>query len=138
MIRRPPGQLIRQGGGGGREAALCQQQAQCAGGDGQQQRLHEQLLENAPASRAQSGADCQLLAARERPREEQVAGIGAGDQQHQCDSAQQHHQRQPEVADDDYTALTMLKMAVFAPMPSARTATTARANDGVRDRIRSA
>src|SRR3954451_16817682 len=36
------------------------------------------------------------------------------------------------------TALTMLKMAVLAPMPSARTAATANAYDGVRTNTRSA
>ena len=36
------------------------------------------------------------------------------------------------------TALTMLKMAVLAPMPSPSTATTARANEGVRRNTRQA
>jgi hypothetical protein len=36
------------------------------------------------------------------------------------------------------TAFTMLKIAVFAPMPSASTLTTATANDGVRDITRNA
>jgi hypothetical protein len=58
------------------------------------------LLEYATASRAQCGTDRQLLSARERTREEQVADVGAGDQQNERDRAEQHDERHPDVANN--------------------------------------
>ncbi len=52
------------------------------------------------APRAERRADRDLLAASERAREEQVADVGARDQQHERDRGEQHHQRHADVADD--------------------------------------
>ncbi len=52
------------------------------------------------AAGAERGADRHLLAAAEGAREQQVADVGAGDQQHQADGGEQHHERRADVADD--------------------------------------
>ena len=49
---------------------------------------------------AERGADRELLAAAHRARQDQVADVGARDQQHQRHGAEQHQQRGPHVADD--------------------------------------
>ena len=78
------GQLIRQQGGGSLQASLRQQQADGAACQRQQERLDEQLLKYARPSRSERSPNRDLLAAREHTREEQVADVRAGDEQHQA------------------------------------------------------
>ena len=84
----------------GAQRALGEQQAGGAAGEAEHQRFDEQLLQHAAAPGAERGADRDLLAAAERAREQQVADVGAGDQQHEADGGEQHHQRRADVADD--------------------------------------
>ena len=67
---------------------------------GQHQALGEELPEQPPAAGAERGADGHLPVARRRAREEQVGHIGAGDEEHEGDGAEQDEQRQPHVTDD--------------------------------------
>ena len=54
---------------------------------------------SAAARRAEREADRDLLLPARRPREQQRGDVGAGDQQHEADRAEQHEQRGPHVAD---------------------------------------
>jgi hypothetical protein len=58
------------------------------------------LLEDARASGAERRPDRQLLSPAQRARKEQVPDVRAGDQQHQRNRGEEHHQRPPNVADD--------------------------------------
>ncbi len=82
------------------QAGVGEQHAGGASGARQDQRLDQELLEDAGAPGAQGRPRRELLAAAERPREQQVAHVRAGDEQHQPDGRQQQHQRRAHVADD--------------------------------------
>ncbi len=66
----------------------------------QQHALQEHLLDQAPASCAQRGANCQLPLTRLQASQQQVGQIGAGNQQHACRGTKQRHQGQARLADD--------------------------------------
>ena len=72
--------------------------------DGTEQREHgalgQQLADDAPASRADGGADGQLALPRHALRQQQAADVGAGDQQDQCRSPLQDLERRAQVAAD--------------------------------------
>ena len=50
--------------------------------------------------RAEGAANRQLLLPRGRARQQQVGDVGAGDQQHETDGAEQNQQRARDIADD--------------------------------------
>ncbi len=83
------------------EAEARQQQSRQSAGGREDQRLREQLLEDAPAPGAQRRTDRQFLTAAEATREQQVPDVRACDQQHESDRAEQHQERGPDVADDE-------------------------------------
>ena len=73
---------------------------QDAGGSTEQrehQALGEHLPDQPPAGGADRHADRDFALPRGRPREHQVRDVGAGDQQHAADRAEQHEQRPPGV-----------------------------------------
>jgi hypothetical protein len=74
--------------------------ARRAAGEGERQALRHQLRDQAPPARAKREPDLQLLLTPERPGEQQVADIRAGDQQHEGDRAEQQQQRLPRIADE--------------------------------------
>ena len=53
------------------------------------------------AARAQRGADRHLLLPLQRAREQQVGDVGADDEQHEADRAEQHQQRRAQLAADE-------------------------------------
>ena len=54
----------------------------------------------APPARAERGAQGELRAPRGAPHQQQVGDVGAGDEQHQPDRAEQDQQRRPGVLHD--------------------------------------
>ena len=78
----------------------AEQHAQDAPGDGEQDAFGEELADDAGAAGSQGGADGKLALAAGGAHQQQVGHVGAGDQQHQADGAQQHEQRFAGVADD--------------------------------------
>ena len=60
----------------------------------------QQLARVLPPARPERGADGQLTLAPLRAHEKQVRHVGASDQQHQADRAQQHPEHAADVADD--------------------------------------
>ncbi len=85
--------------GGGKRGA-SEQEPDDPAGDRQRQRFDDELLEHAAAAGAERRTNRQLLAPAERSGEQQVADVGARDQQHEDDRAQQHAQRRSHLADD--------------------------------------
>ena len=83
-----------------RQSGAGQQQPERAAAGRENERLAQQLLDDAPAARPERGPDGNLLAAAGGAREQQIADVGAGNQQDQDHRRQQHHQRRPHVADD--------------------------------------
>ena len=67
-------------------------------GDSQHAAFGEELTHQPAASGAERGAHGQLALPRRSAREQQVRDVGAGDQQDECDGAEQHEQRRPDVA----------------------------------------
>ena len=92
--------LIGEQGGARGEAGARQQQAHDSTGRGEHERLDQQLLEHPGASGAERSTDRELLAPAERARKQQVADIGAGNQQHERHGREQHHERGADIADD--------------------------------------
>ena len=80
--------------------AVREQKPERAAGGREQQRFDQQLLKHASASRAKRRANRDLLASAQGAGEEQVADVGAGDEQDQPDGAEQHDQHRAAVADD--------------------------------------
>src|SRR5262245_58562986 len=76
-----------------------QQQTEQAAGQSERQIFRQQLSQHPPARRAQSGAHRQLAPPRRRPRQQQVGDVGARDQQHAADRAEQQPERSARVAD---------------------------------------
>ena len=76
------------------------QQADGAARDREHGALGEQLPNEAAAAGAERGTDRDLGLSRRRAGEHQVRHVGAGNQQHQADGAEQHEQRRAGVADD--------------------------------------
>ena len=68
---------------------LGQQHAHAAAQQTQQQSLGEHLADQAHPARAQGGADSELLLAAEAARDQQVGDIGAGNQKHQAERAEE-------------------------------------------------
>ena len=85
------------GTGEQRHAPRRDQQANAGADARQHHALDNQLADEAPASGAHRGADGHLLLAAHGPRQQQVGHVGAGDEQHQRDRAQQQEQRRPHV-----------------------------------------
>ena len=63
-------------------------------------RLREDRPDDAAAPGAERRADRDLLAPPERLREHEVRDVGAGDQEHEADRAEEHEQRRSHVADE--------------------------------------
>jgi hypothetical protein len=84
-----------------RQGRAGDQQAGDAADDRERQRFDQKLLEDSRPSGAERRANGELFPARQRPREEQVAHVRAGDEQDQSHRGQQHHQRHSDVADDE-------------------------------------
>ena len=85
----------------GVEAHLREEQANGPAQKTEHERLDQELLEHPGAARTQRRADRELLPPRERPREDQVADVRARDQENQRDRSEQHHERHPDVADEE-------------------------------------
>ena len=68
-----------------------------AAGDREQQAFSQDEPHHTPSRRAERETDGQLALPRRRPREEQVREVGAGDEEHQPDGAQQDECRRPHV-----------------------------------------
>ena len=67
--------------------------------DRKENALGQQLLDQAPASRAESRADCKFLLPLRRPGEEQIRHVRAGYQKNESYGAQQNKQSEPRVAE---------------------------------------
>ena len=68
--------------------------------DGEEDALGQELAEEAAPRRAQRETDRDLLLPVGGPRQQQVRDVGAGDEQHEGDRAQEQHQGRAQVADD--------------------------------------
>ena len=73
------------------------------------QALREQLTHQPSAACAQSAAHGKFLAARRRPRQQQIREIYADDQQNQAHRAPQYHERPPQ-----FTAYVFLQLRKLA------------------------
>ena len=73
-------------------------------GGGAEQRQHaalgEELREDAAASGAERDAHGDLALPRFGAGEHEAGDVGAGDEQHEADGAEQHEQRLPQVAEE--------------------------------------
>jgi hypothetical protein len=58
------------------------------------------LTDDARAAGAERRANRDFLPARQRTREQEIGDVGARDEQHESDGANQHDERAPDVADD--------------------------------------
>ena len=81
-------------------AERAEAEAEHAAGQRQHHALGQQLPNDAAAAGADRRADRDLALAARGAHEQQVRDVGAGDQQHKADRAQQDEQRRPDVADD--------------------------------------
>ena len=79
----------------------------------QEQALGQKLADEPRAPGAERRANGHLAVARRRAREHQVGDVGAGDEQHEPDRAEQHEQRDAHVADD------VVEQRLFAQRPAA-------------------
>ena len=68
--------------------------------DAQQRALGEHLPHQPGASGAKGGAHRHLARSRDRARQQQIRNVRTGDQQHETDGPQQHHQRRANWAGD--------------------------------------
>ena len=68
-----------------------------AAGERQQHAFGQQLADDAAAAGADRGADRDLALPAGGADQQQVGDVGAGDQQHEADRAEQHQQRRPHV-----------------------------------------
>ena len=75
-------------------------QAEAAADEREQQVLGEELLHEAPAAGAGGGAQRQLLLPGRPGGQQQVGDVGAGDQQHEADGAEQERQSLRRVAEE--------------------------------------
>src|SRR5262249_1370120 len=69
-----------------------------AADDREEQALGEHLADEAAAARAERDADRELALPDRRPREEEVRDVGAGDEQHEPNCADEKKERRPGVA----------------------------------------
>jgi len=60
-------------------------------------RLREELPNQPPTARAKRRSNRDFLFSPRGPRKQQVRHVGAGDQQHQPDRAEQHHHDAPQI-----------------------------------------
>jgi hypothetical protein len=84
----------------GREGAVREQKPERATSTREEQCFGQQLLKHASACRAKRQANRDLLASAQGASEEQVADVGAGDEEHQPDGAEQHEKHRAAIADD--------------------------------------
>ena len=75
-----------------------ERQADGAARRGEQQALDQELAHDPPRARAEAGAHGDLTPAGGGSRQQQVGDVGAGDQQHGADGAQDEEQRRPHLA----------------------------------------
>ena len=78
----------------GRGHRLAQHQPEGHARQREQSSLHQELLHQAAASRAERKPDGQLLPAGRAARQQQAGDVDAGDRQHQPDHHQQHREEQ--------------------------------------------
>ena len=95
---RPRAAADRPAAGGGAQTQICDHQTD-GPADGSR-RPPSAGAETRARDRRPARLDREFLAPRKRPREQQIADIGAGDQQHQRDRGEEHDDRPPNVADD--------------------------------------
>ena len=74
--------------------------SQRAADERQHDALGQQLPDDAPPAGAERRAHRQLARADRRAREQQVGDVGAADQQHESDDAEEQHRREPQIAAD--------------------------------------
>ena len=63
--------------------------------------LGQQLPDDAAAAGAERRPDRQLARAHRRAGEQQVGDVGAADEEHESDDAEEQHRREPQIAADD-------------------------------------
>src|SRR6266516_5710715 len=76
-----------------------EQQPQRAAEQREQRAFGQQLADQAKPSGAESGADGDLTLARRRARQQQVRGVGAGDEQNESDRAEENQKGKLHVRD---------------------------------------
>ena len=81
------------------EREAREEQAESAADQREHQALGQELAQEAGAAGADRGAQRHLALARRGAGEQQARDVGAGDQQHEGDRAEQHHDRGPDRAD---------------------------------------
>ena len=96
-----PGERVRPDREQGVESRRRQRDSDDACGEGEQCALCQQLSDEPPAPRAEGAPDRHLTTARGGARQQQVGPVGARDQQHQTDGAQQDQQRPAHITDGD-------------------------------------
>ena len=94
-----------------------------AAGEREHERFGEQLRSQPRPRGAEGGAHRHLLPSPERSRQQQVADVGARDQQHEADGAEQQQQRPLGVADQRVAQRlgVVLRAAILLGILSART-----------------
>ena len=94
---RAAGRGSRAEASGTRPPTMASSRPASAADAGQHEALDDQLPDDPRAAGAERDAHRDFLLAADRAREQQVGDIGARDQQHQRDGAEQHQQRGPDV-----------------------------------------
>ena len=82
-----------------RMASDASEQPGDAAGDREQEALGHEMTNETSAAGAERAPHRHLLAPAERARQQQVGDVGAGDQQHERDGAEQDGERAPHFAD---------------------------------------
>src|SRR4030095_14284528 len=81
-------------------APIREPQSNHAAGQRKQDRLSQQLLDDAPSAGAESNPNSNFLLSGERAGEQKVRDISARNQQHKADRAEQDHQNRFDLTDD--------------------------------------
>ncbi len=82
------------------DAGIGQAEADDAAGERERQALRQELPRDSARARAERGMNRQFLLPRFGAHQEQVGDVGAGDEQHEADRAEEHPEHAPDVADD--------------------------------------
>ena len=84
------------------EAGLGHQQAENAAEDSDQDAFGEELADEAGPAGAEGGADGDFFLASGGAGEQEVGDVGAGDEQHEADRAEQHEHGAADIAYDHF------------------------------------
>ena len=93
-------QAACQSGNQNAHAQLCQDESDTTAGNAEQHALRKQLANHSRGIGSECGANRKFAGSARRTREKQIGNVGARDQEHKADRAEQHQQDSFHVADD--------------------------------------